>query len=58
MQHRADFHDEISDTNLLKGAGVVDDATALEAAVDMLDAHAKATVTTACAALPIDGAVL
>ena len=42
MQGTADFHDQIADTDLPKAAGVVDDATALDTAVDMLDAHATA----------------
>ena len=42
MPRTADFHDHIADTNLPQAAGVVDDATALDAAVDMLNAHAPA----------------
>jgi hypothetical protein len=42
MQRTADFHDQIADACLPEAAGVVDDATALDAAVDMLDAHAPA----------------
>jgi hypothetical protein len=42
MQPTADFHDQIADTGLPEAAGVVDDATALDAAVDMFDAHAAA----------------
>ena len=42
MQRTADFHDHIADTDLPKTAGVVDDATALDAAVDRRDAHATA----------------
>ena len=40
MQRTADVHDQIADTDLANAAGVVDDATALDAAVDRLDAHA------------------
>jgi hypothetical protein len=42
MQCTVDFHDQIVDTDLPEAAGFVDDATALDAAVDMLDAHATA----------------
>jgi hypothetical protein len=42
MQRTADFHDQVADARLPEAAGVVDDATALDAAVDMLDAHAPA----------------
>jgi hypothetical protein len=42
MQRTADFYDAITDARLTKAAGVVNDATALDAAVDMLDAHATA----------------
>ncbi len=42
MQRTADFHDQIADAGLPQAAGVVDDATALDAAVDVLDAHAPA----------------
>jgi hypothetical protein len=42
MQPTADFHDQIANTGLSEAAGVVDDATALDAAVDMFDAHAAA----------------
>jgi hypothetical protein len=42
MQRTADFHDQITDARLPQAAGVVDDPTALDAAVDMLDAHAPA----------------
>jgi hypothetical protein len=40
MQRTADFHDQVVDARLSKAAGVVDNAAALDAAVDMLDAHA------------------
>jgi hypothetical protein len=40
MQRTASFHDPITDAGLSETAGVVDDATALDATVDMLDAHA------------------
>jgi hypothetical protein len=42
MQRTADFHDQIPDARFPKTIGVVDDATALHAAVDVLDAHATA----------------
>jgi hypothetical protein len=42
MQRTADFHDEIANTGLPQAAGVVDDAAALDAAVDVLNAHAAA----------------
>ena len=42
MPRTADFHDQITDTGLPQAAGVVDDATALDAAVDVLDAHTTA----------------
>jgi hypothetical protein len=40
MHGTADFHDRISDPRLPEAADVVDDAAALDAAVDMLNAHA------------------
>ena len=40
MQGTADFHEQIADARLPQAAGVVDDAAALDAAVDVLDAHA------------------
>src|SRR5262245_41430191 len=40
MQGTADFHKQIADACLPQAPGVVDDAAALDAAVDMLDAHA------------------
>ena len=39
MQRTADFHDHIADARLPQTAGVVDDAAALDTAVDMLDAQ-------------------
>jgi len=42
MPRTADFHDQVADACLPEAAGVVDDATALDAAVDLLDAHAPA----------------
>jgi hypothetical protein len=42
MQRTADFHEQIADARLPQAAGVVDDAAALDAAVDVLDAHATA----------------
>jgi hypothetical protein len=42
MQRTADFHDQIADARLPKTVRVVDDVTALHAAVDVLDAHATA----------------
>jgi hypothetical protein len=45
MQRTADFHDEIADTGFPEAVGVVDDATTLDAAVDMLDAHTPASDT-------------
>ncbi len=42
MQRTADFHDQIADPSLSEAAGVVDDAAALHAAVDVLDAHTSA----------------
>src|SRR3954454_16341995 len=45
MQRTADFHDEIADTGFPEAGGVVDDATTLDAAVDMLDAHTPASDT-------------
>jgi hypothetical protein len=40
MQGTTDFHEQIADARLPQATGVVDDAAALDAAVDMLDAHA------------------
>ena len=42
MQRTTDFHDEITDARLPEAADVVDDAAALDAAVDVLDAHTSA----------------
>src|SRR5919198_3180242 len=42
MQGTADFHDAIANAGLPEAAGVVDDAAALDAAVDVLKAHAAA----------------
>jgi hypothetical protein len=42
MQRTTDFHDEITDTRLPEAADVVDDAAALDAAVDVLDAYTSA----------------
>jgi hypothetical protein len=39
MQRTADFHDEVANTRLPQTVGVVDDATALDTAVDVLNAH-------------------
>ncbi len=38
MQRPADFHDQIADARLPQAARVVDDAAALDAAVDVRDA--------------------
>jgi hypothetical protein len=42
MQRTADFHHAIANPRLPEAAGVVDDATALDAAVHVLDARAAA----------------
>ena len=42
MQRAADFHDSIADARFPQAARVVDNATALDAAVDVLDADATA----------------
>ena len=42
MQRPADFHEQIADARLPQAAGVVDDAAALDAAVDVRDAHTAA----------------
>jgi hypothetical protein len=42
MQRTADFHDAIANAGLPQAAGVVDDAATLDAAVDVLKAHAAA----------------
>jgi hypothetical protein len=48
MERTANFHDTIADACLPEAAGVVDDAAALDAAVDGLDAHATAGDPTIC----------
>jgi hypothetical protein len=45
MQRTANFHHQIADARLPEAAGVVDDTTALDAAVDVLDTHATARDT-------------
>jgi hypothetical protein len=40
MQRAANFHDKIADTDFAQAVGVVDNAAALDTAVDMLDAYA------------------
>ena len=42
MQRTADFHDPVADARLPEAAGVMDHAAALDAAVDVLNAHAAA----------------
>jgi hypothetical protein len=42
MQRTADIHDAIANAGLPYAAGVVHDATALDAAVDVLNAHTAA----------------
>jgi len=42
MQRTADFHDQIADPHLSQATDSVDDAAALDAAVDVLDAHTSA----------------
>jgi hypothetical protein len=42
MQRTADFHDQVADPRLAQATASVDDAAALDAAVDVLDAHASA----------------
>jgi hypothetical protein len=42
MQCSADFYHQIADTGLSEAAGVVDNATALDATVNVLDADATA----------------
>jgi hypothetical protein len=42
MQRTADFHDQIAHAPLPEAAGVVDNTTALDAIVDVLDAHTPA----------------
>jgi len=48
MQPTADFHDPIADARFPQAAGIVDDAAALDAAVDVLDTHAAACDTPIC----------
>jgi hypothetical protein len=45
MKRTADFHDTIADARFPQAARIVDDATALDAAVDVLDTHAAACDT-------------
>jgi hypothetical protein len=45
MQGTADFHDAIANARLPETAGIVDHAAALDAAVDVLNAHAAARDT-------------
>ena len=40
MQCAANFHDQVADARLPEAAGVVDNAAALDATVDVFDAHA------------------
>jgi hypothetical protein len=42
MQRTANFHYQIADARLPEAVGVVDDTTALDAAVDVLDTHTTA----------------
>src|SRR5215510_9824739 len=42
MQRTADFHDQIAGARLPQAAGSVDNAAALDAAVDVFDAHTSA----------------
>src|SRR5215831_16492656 len=42
MQRTANFHHQIADARLPEAAGVVDDTTALDAAIDVLDTYATA----------------
>src|SRR5215831_18392131 len=42
MPCTADFHDQIADPRLSPAADVVDEAAALDAAVDVVDAHTSA----------------
>ena len=51
MQRTADFHDQIADARLPKAAGVMDDATALDTAVDVFDAHAATRDAPICSFL-------
>jgi hypothetical protein len=45
MQRTAGFYHQITDAHLPKTVGVVDDATVLHTAVDVLDAYATARDT-------------
>ena len=40
MQCTTDFHDQVADARLPQAAGIMDDAAALDATVDVLNAHA------------------
>jgi hypothetical protein len=40
MQRAADFHNQIADARLSEAAGLVDNTAALDATVDVLEAHA------------------
>jgi hypothetical protein len=51
MQGTTDFHHPIADARLAGAVGVVDDMTAFDAAVDMLDAYATAGDIPICGAL-------
>jgi hypothetical protein len=51
MQRTTDFHNEMADSRLPQAAGVMDDATALDTAVDMLDADAAACDPSICGVL-------
>ena len=39
MQRTADFHNQVANAGRPEAAGAMDDATALDAAVNVLDAH-------------------
>jgi hypothetical protein len=45
MQRTADFHDQVANTRLPQAVGIVDDATTLDTAIDVLDAHTTARDT-------------
>jgi hypothetical protein len=45
MQPTADFHNQITDTRFPQAADVMDHATAFDAAVDVLKAHATVSDT-------------
>ena len=53
MQRTADFYDQIADARLPEPAGVVDNAAALDAAVDVPDAHTTAGNTPIRRFLPV-----